>query len=140
MENNKPLTAEEVVNLVCDEKDGLAMRLWKLIRHRNDAANQEDVPYHYMEVLTDDVNIVRTRQEIADVVRQYILQCEHCDKESILGHWHLYLVEGEELLRCPKCNGSTSRAQHKDSYALADILKLAPVPLADLFAEEMKIW
>lgn len=140
MENNQPLTAEEIVNLVCNEKDGLARKLRKLIRHRNAAADQEDVPYHYMEVLRDDVNIVRTRQEIADLVRRYSLKCEHCEKESILGHWHLRMVDGVELLRCSKCNGSTPRAQHKDSYALEDLLDLAPAPLADLFAEEMKIW
>lgn len=137
MKSNLPLTLEEVLKLICDEKEGLALRLWTLICHRNDAANQEDVPYHYMEVLTDDVNIVRTRQEIADVVRRYNLQCEHCEKESILGHWHL--LENETLYRCTECNRFTPRHQHKDSYALEDLFKLAPVPLEDLFAEEMRI-
>ena len=87
-----------------------------------------------MEVLTDDVNIVRTRQEIADVVRRYGLKCEHCEKESILAHWHL--LEHETLYSCAECNRFTPRRQHKDSYALEDLFKLVPAPLQDLFAQE----
>lgn len=138
MESNQPLTAEEVVNLVCDEKDGLAKRLWKLIRHRNAAADQENVPYHYMEVLSDDRKIVRIRQKIVDVVRRYNIKCELCEKESILGRWYLAENEGYLFIKCPdeKCNHLAPLAQHKDSYALVDLLDLAPVPLADLFAKK----
>lgn len=130
MKSNLPLTLEEVLNEICDKEKGLAMRLWKLIGHRNDAVNQLDI--HYMEALTDDVKIVRTRQEIVDVVRRYNLKCKRCEKEFILGFWRMFKNEAI-LLECPGCKQCTPLLKYKD---LEDLLAIAPAPLEDLFAQE----
>lgn len=132
MKSNPPLTSEEVINLICDEKDGLALQLHKEIAYRNASADHSSM--HCCKTLASDTKVARIRKEIVNVMRRYSLQCEHCGKESILGSWHL--LERETLFRCPECNRFTPRPQHKDSYALEDLFPLIPAPLQDLFAEE----
>lgn len=135
MNNNQPLDVMEVMSLICDEKNGLALKLHKAIAYRNASSDHSDS--NYCRTLSADTKVVRIRNEIVNVMRRYSLKCEHCEKESVLGRW--YLVVNDTQLRCPECNRCTPSNQHKDSYALMDLFCLTPAPLADLFAQEARI-
>lgn len=132
MKSNLPLDVLEVTNLISNEKDGLAFQLHKAIAYRNASADHSGAFCH--KTLSADTMVVRIRDEIVNVTRRCNLKCEHCGKESIIGRW--YLVDRETQLKCPECIRLTPRVQHKDSYALVDLLKLTPAPLADIFAKE----
>ena len=131
MKSNAPLTLEEILKLICDEKEGLAMKLHKEIAYRNASADYSGM--HCCKTLASDTRVARIRQEIVNTMRRYSLQCRYCLNESILGSWHL--VEGETLYKCPKCNRFTRRQQHRDSQELEELFPLIPVPLEDIFAE-----
>ncbi|PIQ35863.1 MAG: hypothetical protein COV32_00245 [Candidatus Yonathbacteria bacterium CG10_big_fil_rev_8_21_14_0_10_43_136] len=72
----------DVVGLICDEKNGLAIKLHKEIAYRNASADHSDV--HYCKTLASDTKVARIRQEIVDVVRRGILQCDNCEADPTL--------------------------------------------------------
>ena len=132
MKSNLPITLVEATNLICDEKDGLALQLHKAIAYRNASADHSDM--HCCKTLASDAKVARIRQEIVDVVRRGILQCGNCKEDSTLGSWRL--VDRETMLKCPKCIHLTPLAKNKESFILDDLLPLVPVPLRDIFAPE----
>ncbi|HAS85052.1 MAG TPA: hypothetical protein DCS23_03230 [Candidatus Yonathbacteria bacterium] len=132
MKSNLPLSLMDVVGLICDEKNGLAIKLHKEIAYRNASADHSDM--HCCKTLASDTKVVRIRQEIGDVVRRGVLQCEYCKEDSTLGSWRL--VDRETLLKCPKCIGLTPLAKSSEWFVLEDLLPLVPVPLRDIFAPE----
>lgn len=132
MENNQPIDVLEVSEKIFNPNDGLALQLHKAIAYRDASSNHSDK--FCAKTLSADTKVVRIRSEIVSVMRRYNLKCEHCGDEFILRRW--YLVNGETQLKCPKCNGLTHRAKHKESYALTELLDVTPAPLADIFAKE----
>ena len=132
MKSNLPLTLEDAVNLICDEKDGLALKLHKEIAYRNASADHSGM--HCCKTLASDTKVLRIRQEIVGVVKRGLLQCEYCKDDHAIGTWHL--VDRETLLKCPTCKHLTPLVKHKESFVLNALLPLVPVPLQELFAQE----